>query len=144
MLSTKANHGGNDLGSSNTWAHGLDNVSSFAGTTVDTSQPDNPFQTNLERSNSSNDQRHRFIGFFVYGLPACGFLSKANKRFCGEQLELVIGVHTGRLDALTQFIQCIKRVREFKQPNIGTRILIRWRHNIPRPSLFLVPRCRLQ
>jgi hypothetical protein len=69
VISAKTHHGGNYLGGSYTWAHGLDNVSSFAGTTGDTSQPDNRFQTNLERSNSSSDQRHRFIGFFVYQLP---------------------------------------------------------------------------
>ncbi|MGI8741005.1 MAG: carboxypeptidase regulatory-like domain-containing protein [Bryobacteraceae bacterium] len=56
-------------GGSYTWSHGIENVSSFAGTTGDTSQPDNRFQTNLERSNSSSDQRQRFIAYYVYQLP---------------------------------------------------------------------------
>jgi hypothetical protein len=57
------------LGGSYSWSHGLDNVSSYAGSTGDSSQPDNRFQTNLERSNSTNDQRHRFVGYYVYQLP---------------------------------------------------------------------------
>ena len=58
-----------NLGGSYTWSHGLDNGSSFAGTTLDTSQPDNRYQTNLERGNSTNDQRHRFVAYYVFELP---------------------------------------------------------------------------
>ncbi len=43
---------------------GLDNSSAFFGSTGDAGT-----RLDLKRSNSANDQRHRFIDAFVYELP---------------------------------------------------------------------------
>ncbi len=58
-----------NLGGSYTWSHGIDDVSSFTGTTGDFSVPNNRFRTDLERGNSSSDQRHRLIAFYVIQMP---------------------------------------------------------------------------
>ncbi len=69
VVSGKIRKGSLFLGGSYTWSHGIDNASSFAGSTGDTSQPDNRYRTDLERSNSASDQRHRFVAYWVYTLP---------------------------------------------------------------------------
>ena len=52
-----------------TWSHGLDNSSAFFGSTGDAGIPDSRTNLRGERSNSANDQRHRFVDSFVYDLP---------------------------------------------------------------------------
>ncbi len=52
-----------------TWSHGIDNNSAFFGSTGDNGYPATRTALNLERSNSANDQRHRFVNSFVYDLP---------------------------------------------------------------------------
>jgi len=58
-----------NLGASYTWSHGIDNGSSYAGTTGDVSQPASRLSMNLERGNSTSDQRHRFITYYVWEIP---------------------------------------------------------------------------
>jgi hypothetical protein len=57
------------MNSSYTWSHGIDNSSSFFGSTNDFSSPDDSRNLTGERGNSGNDQRHRFINAFVLDLP---------------------------------------------------------------------------
>ncbi len=52
-----------------TWSHAIDNTSSFFGNTLGTSLPANSYNLALDRGNSANDQRFRFIHTFVYELP---------------------------------------------------------------------------
>src|SRR5205823_310201 len=58
-----------DLVSAYTWSHSIDNNSSWAATTGDSSQPVNRFEMNKERGNSATDQRHRLLNYFVFNLP---------------------------------------------------------------------------
>jgi Carboxypeptidase regulatory-like domain len=58
-----------NLGLSYNFSHSIDNASSYAGSTLDVSQPDNRFRTNLERGNSTNDQRHRFLAYYIFEIP---------------------------------------------------------------------------
>lgn len=51
-----------------TWSHAIDNGSSFFGSDDDIGVGSGKF-LNLERGNSGNDQRHRFINLFVWELP---------------------------------------------------------------------------
>ncbi|MBV9082787.1 MAG: TonB-dependent receptor, partial [Acidobacteriaceae bacterium] len=103
VVSGKWMHGVSNVGGSYTWSHGLDNVSSYAGTTGDTSQPDNRFQTSLERSNSSNDQRHRFVAYYTYLLPlgrGRRFLANAHgitqQALGGWELSGITNIFTGQ------------------------------------------------
>jgi hypothetical protein len=57
------------MNSSYTWSHGIDNSSSFFGSTNDFSQPDDSRNLAPERGNSGNDQRHRFINAFSLDIP---------------------------------------------------------------------------
>jgi hypothetical protein len=52
-----------------TWSHGIDDTSSFFGNTLGTGLPANSQNLSLDRGNSANDQRHRFVHMFVYQLP---------------------------------------------------------------------------
>jgi hypothetical protein len=58
-----------DLVSAYTFSHSIDNGGAYAGSTFDTGRAANRFQTNLERGNSANDQRHRLLNYFVLNLP---------------------------------------------------------------------------
>ncbi len=58
-----------NLGGSYTLSHSIDNSSAFQGSTGDFSVPDNRYRLDLERSNSANDQRHRFVTYYVLELP---------------------------------------------------------------------------
>lgn len=60
---------GLQMNSSYTWSHGLDNSSAFFGSTLDPGYPDTRYNLSAERSNSANDQRHRFVNFFTYDIP---------------------------------------------------------------------------
>ena len=53
------------MNNSYTWSHGIDNASSFFGSSNDFSSPDDSRNLDGERGNSGNDQRHRFINAFV-------------------------------------------------------------------------------
>jgi hypothetical protein len=57
------------MNSSYTWSHSIDNVSSFFGSTTDISSPSDSRNLRVERGNSANDQRHRFVNAFVLDLP---------------------------------------------------------------------------
>ena len=52
-----------------TWSHSIDDTSAFFGNTLGTSLPASSRNLSLDRGNSANDQRHRFIHTFVYQLP---------------------------------------------------------------------------
>jgi hypothetical protein len=68
------------MDNSYTWSHGLDNSSAFFGSTYDVGTPNTKTRLDLDRGNSANDQRHRFVNTFVYNLPfgrGQRFLSKA-------------------------------------------------------------------
>ena len=57
------------MNNSYTWSHGIDNASSFFGSSNDFSSPDDSRNLAAERGNSGNDQRHRFINAFVFDVP---------------------------------------------------------------------------
>jgi Carboxypeptidase regulatory-like domain/TonB-dependent Receptor Plug Domain len=57
------------LNGSYTFGHGIDNSSSFFGSDDDFSTPVTRRRLDLDRSNSGNDQRHRFVTFFVFEVP---------------------------------------------------------------------------
>ncbi len=58
-----------DMVSAYTWSHSIDNDSTFAADTYDAGTPVNRNQMNLERADSANDQRQRFLNYFVFSLP---------------------------------------------------------------------------
>lgn len=58
-----------DMVTAYTWSHSIDNDSTFAADTYDAGTPDNRYQMNLERADSANDQRQRFLNYFVFSVP---------------------------------------------------------------------------
>ncbi len=85
-----------------TWGHGLDNTSAFFGSDDDIGIATRK-RLDLQRSNSANDQRHRFITYGVLDLPvgrgrallgnAGGFLNQA---LGGWQVSGVFNAFTGQ------------------------------------------------
>jgi hypothetical protein len=57
------------MNSSYTWGHAIDNSSAFFGSDDDAGVPVTRNRLDLERANSGNDQRHRFINLFVFDVP---------------------------------------------------------------------------
>ncbi len=57
------------MNTSYTFGHGIDDNSSFFGSDDDFGVPATRRRLDLERSNSGNDQRHRFVNLFVWDLP---------------------------------------------------------------------------
>jgi hypothetical protein len=58
-----------NLGGSYTLGHGIDNSSSIFGSDDDTGRPNTRSRLDLERSNSANDQRQRFVTYYVLEVP---------------------------------------------------------------------------
>jgi hypothetical protein len=58
-----------DMVSTYSFSHSIDNDSTFAADTYDAGTPVNRNQMNLERGNSANDQRQRFLNYFVFSVP---------------------------------------------------------------------------
>lgn len=69
VLTHKVRMSGFTMQTSYTWSHSLDNSSAFFGSNDDFGYPLTRTRLDLERSNSANDQRHRFVNFLVYDLP---------------------------------------------------------------------------
>jgi hypothetical protein len=61
-------------GGSYTFGHGIDNNSAIFGSDDDAGRPNTRRRLDLERSHSANDQRHRFIAWWVADLPGRGWL----------------------------------------------------------------------
>jgi hypothetical protein len=58
-----------NLGGSYTWGHAIDNSSAIFGSDDDAGRPNTRSRLDLERSHSANDQRHRFVTYYVLELP---------------------------------------------------------------------------
>ncbi len=92
-----------DLVSSYTVSHSIDNDSTFAADTYDAGTAVNRFAMNHERGNSANDQRQRFLNYFVFNLPVGTgqhFLSHAHgvaeQALGGWQLSGISNLTTGQ------------------------------------------------
>jgi hypothetical protein len=92
-----------NLGGSYTLGHGIDNNSSFFGSDDDDGSPNTRKRLDLERSNSANDQRHRFISYYVLELPfgrGRRFLGGSNRVFDsiagGWQLSGIVNMFSGQ------------------------------------------------
>ncbi len=63
-----------NAGGSYTFSHAIDNNSAIFGSDDDVGRPNTRRRLDLERSNSANDQRHRFVAWWVADLPGRGWL----------------------------------------------------------------------
>ncbi len=79
-----------NAGGSYTLGHAIDNNSAIFGSDDDVGRPNTRRRLDLERSNSANDQRHRFIAYWVADLPGRGEL------LGGWQLSGIINAFSGQ------------------------------------------------
>jgi hypothetical protein len=98
-----------NLGGSYTLGHGIDNNSAIFGSDDDVGRPNTRRRLDLERSHSANDQRHRFLAYWVAELPGRGWL------LGGWQLSGIVNIFSGQ--PFTVFANQTRDFSGFNQMN---------------------------